>query len=449
MNRRTFIGNVIAATVGSPFSAQRTPAWKAGVATIDITPDRSLWMAGFARRKQASQGTALPLHAKALALQAGNGNPVVLITADLLGLTARITDRVAKAVQSRHRIRRADLLFNASHTHCGPVVDEQLSVAYDLTPEQWSDIRSYTAKLEEQLIQVSSDALKRLAAAHVAYGRDEAAFAANRRVAFKPLGPVDHSVPVLQVTNDRGAPMAIVFGYACHNTTLGDAFVQYHGDYAGVAQAELEKRHQGAAALFVTGCGADANPSPRGTLELVQAHGAALADAVDRALPKTAAVAPALRTSYGTVDLPFVSPDARERWKQRLKVEPVYLERYDALMSRQGPLPPTQADPVQVWKLGRASSGRAGDARESNVTLVALGGEVVVDYALRLAREYENETLWMAGYSNDVFGYVPSLRVLREGGYEGADAMIYYGRPGPFTEEVEERIVAKVRELMR
>jgi hypothetical protein len=104
---------------------------------------------------------------------------------------------------------------------------------------------------------------------------------------------------------------------------------------------------------------------------------------------------------------------------------------------------------VQVWKLGRASRGRAGDARESNVTLVALGGEVVVDYALRLAREYENETLWMAGYSNDVFGYVPSLRVLREGGYEGADAMIYYGRPGPFTEEVEERIVAKVRELMR
>jgi hypothetical protein len=433
MNRRTFLGTIVA---GLTVPQRTAPPWRAGVATIDITPDRSLWMAGFARRKQASQGTALPLHAKALALQAGNANPVVLVTADLLGFTARITDRVSKAVQSRHRLRRADLLFNASHTHCGPVVDEQLSVAYDLTPEQWSDIRSYSAKLEEQLIAVVSEALARLAPARVSHARGEATFAANRRVAFKPLGPVDHSVPILRVDNERGTAIAVVFGYACHNTTLGDAFVQYHGDYAGVAQAELERRHQGATALFVAGCGADANPAPRGTLELVQSHGVALADAVDRVLSSSQGLAASVRTAYGTVDLPFVAADARERWKAQLKVEPIYLERYDALMARQGPLPTKQPDPVQVWKVG-------------GLTLVALGGEVVVDYALRLAREYKNETMWVAGYSNDVFGYVPSLRVLREGGYEGADAMIYYGRPGPFTEDVEELIIGKVRELMR
>ena len=85
----------------------------------------------------------------------------------------------------------------------------------------------------------------------------------------------------------------------------------------------------------------------------------------------------------------------------------------------------------------------------SNLTLVALGGEVVVDYALRLAREYPKERMWVAGYSNDVFGYVPSERVLREGGYEGGDAMIYYGRPGPFAEGVEERIVGEVRKQMK
>lgn len=81
-------------------------------------------------------------------------------------------------------------------------------------------------------------------------------------------------------------------------------------------------------------------------------------------------------------------------------------------------------------------------------TLVALGGEVVVDYALRLAREYSARRMWVAGYGNDVFAYVPSLRVLREGGYEGADAMIYYARPGPFTEQVEELIIGKAHELI-
>ena len=73
----------------------------------------------------------------------------------------------------------------------------------------------------------------------------------------------------------------------------------------------------------------------------------------------------------------------------------------------------------------------------------------MIDYALRLAREYPQRRMWVAGYSNDVFGYVPSVRVLREGGYEGGDAMIYYGRPGPFTEEVEGLILGKVRRLVR
>ena len=442
MNRRQFINVLAGSTVGAPVLAARQPkgTWNAGVATVDITPKESLWMAGFARRTQASQGVALPLKAKALALQAGRSAPAVLVTADLLGVTARGTTQVAKEVQKRHRIQRADLLFNASHTHCGPVVDEQLSVAYGLSGEQWAAIQKYSEWLDATLVRLIDDAIAKLRPAHVEYGRGEATFAANRRVKFTPEGPVDHSVPVLQVKTESGGRLAVVFGYACHNTTLGDSFVQYHGDYAGVAQAALEKRHPGTTALFVTGCGADANPRPRGTVELVEAHGAALADAVDRALASTAPVPAALRTAFTTVDLPFLDDARRERWKKQLDIEPVYLQRHAALMekviARDGRLPAVQADPVQVWQFG------------DGLTLVALGGEVVVDYALRLAREYPQRRMWIAGYSNDVFGYVPSARVWREGGYEGGDAMIYYGRPAPFTEEVEELIFQQVQRMV-
>ncbi len=439
MNRRKFLTAVATIGLTSRGVALSTPTCLAGVATIDITPERSLWMAGFARRTLPSQGVAMPLHAKALALKCQGQPTAVLVTVDLLGLTARITGRVASLVQRRYRIRRADLLFNASHTHCGPVVDEQLSVAYDLSPEQWAAIRTYTAQLEDKLAAVIGDAVSRLRPARLRYARDEAGFAANRRVKFSPHGPVDHSVPVLRVDAAEGAALAVVFGYACHNTTLQDTFVRYHGDYAGVAQAVLEQRHPGSTALFVAGCGADANPLPRGTLELVEAHGTALADAVDRALKAAGPIDPSLRTAYGSVDLPFAGEAAREQWRSRLDVEEVYKRRHAALMkaavSRDGRLPAAQPNPVQVWRFG------------SGLTLVALGGEVVVDYALRLAREYPERRMWVAGYSNDVFGYVPSVRVLREGGYEGGDAMIYYGRPGPFTEAVEGLIVGEVRRL--
>ena len=255
-------------------------------------------------------------------------------------------------------------------------------------------------------------------------------------------------MPVLRVTGDDGSLRAVVFGYACHNTTLPPAFVEYHGDYAGVAQAALEKRHPGVVAMFVAGCGADANPLPRGTLELVQAHGVALADAVDRSLEAATPVAPPLRAAYGTVDLPFASADVRKRWRAKLGIDERYLRRYDAMMKamadREGRLPAAQPAPVQVWRFG--PDPRAGST-PSDLTLIAIGGEVVVDYAIRLAGEYPTRRIWAAGYSNDVFGYLPSRRVRLEGGYEGADAMVYYGRPGPFAENVEELIIGQIRRL--
>jgi Neutral/alkaline non-lysosomal ceramidase, N-terminal len=457
MERREFLTAVAAMTVTPQRLTRTGQGWRGGVATIEITPDRSLWMAGFAARTEASQGVALPLHAKALALKCGNQATAVLVTADLLGVTARMTDRVAAAVQRRLGLRRQNILFNSSHTHCGPVVDEQLSVAYGLTAAQLDDIRTYTTQLEDKLATVIANAVSRLEPAQLSYARDETDFAANRRTAYLPLGPVDHTVHVLRVDGLDGGLKAIVFGYACHNTTLPPTIVQYHGDYAGVAQAILEKGHAGTTALFVAGCGADANPTPRGTIDLVNAHGTSLAEAVDRALNSPISIAATLRTAYGTVDLPFVDEATRARWHSRLKIDAIYLERHAAVMKklidRDGRLPVAQRDPIQVWQFGSnvrddSTAARSSTREPAGFTLVALGGEVVVDYALRLAREYPARRMWVAGYSNDVFGYVPSLRVLREGGYEGGDAMIYYARPGPFTEQVEQLIVGKVHQLI-
>lgn len=80
--------------------------------------------------------------------------------------------------------------------------------------------------------------------------------------------------------------------------------------------------------------------------------------------------------------------------------------------------------------------------------MVFLPGEVVVDYALRIKREFDGARVWVSAYSNDVPCYIPSRRVLEEGGYEGATAMVYYDRPTKFAADVEERILKAVRELM-
>jgi hypothetical protein len=87
----------------------------------------------------------------------------------------------------------------------------------------------------------------------------------------------------------------------------------------------------------------------------------------------------------------------------------------------------------------------------SDLTLVALGGEVVVDYALRVKRDFDaaREPIVVAGYSNDVMCYIPSLRVLKEGGYEAGESMIYYGQPGPFDENIEEVVFGGIRSVLK
>jgi neutral ceramidase len=84
----------------------------------------------------------------------------------------------------------------------------------------------------------------------------------------------------------------------------------------------------------------------------------------------------------------------------------------------------------------------------NDVTLLALGGEVVVDYALRTKREYAGNLI-VAGYSNDVMSYIPTARILQEGGYEPVDSMIYYGQPGPYADDVEERITDGIHKVMK
>jgi hypothetical protein len=270
-----------------------------------------------------------------------------------------------------------------------------------------------------------------------------------RRAAGTLQGPVDHDVPVLAVRDTEGLVAALLVSYACHATTLD--IYQWHGDYPGVAVAELERRHVGATALFVAGCGANINPSPRRTVALAEAHGRALADAVDVALHGVQQpIADGLAVAMGDVALRFSkAPTAEEiRVAADDTVKPSVQKQMNQAWAKamqaevaSGGVRLEYPYPVQAWRVG-------------GLTWVALGGEVVVDYALRLKSEAgqqgrDSRDVWVFGYSNDVMCYIPSESLLAEGGYEGKTSMIPYGRPSPWAAGLEEKIVAQAHALVR
>lgn len=419
--------------------------WRAGVARVEITPTEPTWMAGFAARKHPAEGTLHPLWAKALVLDDGQGRRVAIVTADLIGTTRELGDAVA----AKTGIPRERIVLNSSHTHCGPVIGGCAPVAYDLDAAQTEIVEKYRQTLIDKVAGVIQKASAALTPAELAYGEGKATFAINRRsvrsgqyvIAPNPEGPVDHVVPVLRVSDKQGRPLAVLFGYACHNTTLGGDHYQYNGDYAGFAQIAFEKSHPGTTALFMIGCGADSNPNPRGTVELAQQHGESLADAVAQALDgKLEPLEGPLSVHFERVDLPFVEPPTRHQLETARGQGNVYQQRLAAELLRRleelGSLDRSYPCPIQVVRFG------------DDLAMVALSGETVVDYALRLRRELPDRRLWIAGYCNEVFAYVPSERVLAEGGYEGGGAMVYFGWHGSFQPGLEDRIIACVKKLL-
>ena len=189
--------------------------------------------------------------------------------------------------------------------------------------------------------------------------------------------------------------------------------------------------------MYLTGMGADSDPFPRGPLLEAKRHGLELAGAVMGVLGQPMhPVQGGFGFAYEEIDLPLAPPPAREQIEKDLQSQDVSLkqraELYLKLMNDSKPMPQSLKLPVATLRLG------------GEVTLVLMGGEVVVDYARRLKRVLAEEHPWTIGYAYEVPCYIPSARVLKEGGYEAESSLIYYGFYGPFRPEIEDLIVNRV-----
>jgi neutral ceramidase len=425
--------------------------WRAGVAKEIITPEKSVWLAGYGT-KRAPDGKLHELWMKALALEDAEGRRAVLITSDFEGVPKGMSDRVFAQLQQQFQLERQHVMFTFSHNHCGPRLGDDLVDYYPFEAEQVALVDEYTELMVTKCVAMVGQALAQLAPASLQMGEGKATFAVNRRnnreadvpqllAQGTPLkGPVDHAVPVLTVTRPDGTLAAVLFGYACHPTTL--SFSTWCGDYPGFAQLEIEKNHPGTTALFVNTCGGDQNPLLRRSVELCQRYGHMLAVAVEEVLKQPLKpVSPGLRTAFELIDLPYLSVVSRAelagllqdsnplraRWAARL------LKQLDAGEKFESAYP----YPIHAWRLGR------------EMLVIGMGAETVVDYALRFKREFGPGT-WVCGYADDQIAYIPSRRVWEEGGYEGGAYLYEYGRPAfRWSGDIEDRIAASVHRLVR
>jgi len=435
-------------------AASGDDTWKAGVATVSITPDEFFWMAGYGGRTAPAERKRTDLFAKALALEDAKGNLGVIITLDLVGIDRELAGRITERLKSSYGLKREQIAICTSHTHSGPVVGRNLGPLhyYSLNPDQQQKIDAYAEVLFAKVVATTGYAIAALAPARIQSGSGKCTFAVNRRENVPETdvpamrekgtlkGPSDHDVPVLSVRDSGGAIKAILFGYACHATVLSGS--EWNADYPGYAQTELEKNYPGAVALFWAGCGGDQNPLPRREIAIAEKYGAELAarvgDVIKADMPE---LTPELETFYQEIEAPLAPVPTIEQLRENAtspnRFEVARAKFLMRELEQKGALANAYPYPVAMWKLGKS------------IDFVLLGGEVVVDYALRLKREGRGTSTWVAAYSNDVMAYIPTLRVLKEGGYEGDTSGIYYGLPSLWADTIEEDIVKAVHAIGR
>ncbi len=418
---------------------------KAGLSKVDVTPGYPVRLSGYGNRREETTEVEQRIFAKGLALGTGPNDAAVLLTVDNCGISATMRREVAGRLQRRFGLPDERIAICSSHTHSAPMILGVLPNLFsmDIPPGHMAGIERYTRELTDWLEQAAVEAIQNMVPARLSWDTGTVGFAKNRRTVQTPpgtIGPVDHALSVLRITDANGKVRGVLCSYACHCTTV--SFNRIHGDWAGCAQRDMESDFPGTIALTAIGCGADQNPAPRGTYELADAHGRALADEVRRVMTsgpmKPIKALPMCRTKH--VQLPFDTPRSRSDWEERAASKSANiahharknLERLD----RGESLPTSLPYMVQTWVFAE------------DMAMVFLPGEVVVDYALRLKKDFDGPRLWVNAYANDVPCYIPSARVLKEGGYEGETAMVYYDRPNKFSAQVEETIAGAVREII-
>jgi putative membrane-bound dehydrogenase-like protein len=411
-----------------------------GVAKVDITPSEPILLSGYqSRGTNPSKGTAQALKAVALAIGSDEQGASLVVTVDNLGIPDAMTGQLAARLKSRAGITRERLAVGASHTHsapCLPGVAPNI-FAKPIPPDQQAVIDRYGVALLDKLEQACLDALKDRSPAHLAWGQGSVDFAMNRRTRG---GPVDHALPILRAVGLDGKLRAVLVNYACHCTTLDPKDHLISGDWAADARETIEADHPGSTALVLIGCGADANPKDRTGREIALRHGRAIGVEVSRLLkgPLTPLNTPPVGR-ITRLKIPFDTLPTIDELKA-LVVKggaPGYNASTQlARIDRGEPLQSELDYVVQAWHFG------------DDLAIVFLAGEVVVDYVLRLKSELDAKRLWVVAYANDDPCYIPSERILREGGYEGGGAMVYYGWPTRLKPGVEDKIITAVRDLV-
>ena len=437
---------------------------KAGFAIAKITPPIGTALNGFGERDfdpAGAQGVHDDLYVRALYLRQGRKEALIM-GFDLLFFSREESDRFKAAIGNRIGLAPDETLLNTSHTHTGPKVGNWYYTDSDPL---------YLQKLERDVVAAALEAKQSAREITLWAGETRTRVPLARRrpladgsVAFAPNpdGPVYDFLPFVLFKSRDGSPVCLLFSVACHPSTIkGDELAYFvSADFPGTAAPEIDKFLGKKAALFLQGAGGDAKASAigrdldqwrAGTWEDVAAVGRMIASEIQASYSAGLTKAqPDLQVSLREMRLPLAAlptkeilaailenPESRaEGAPVHLRVRRMWAEEQIALLDRGFGLRTEVPVLVQGIQLGRG------------LRIIAVEGELVAELGSLIRDFYGSGITFPLGYSNGAQMYLPTSRMIKEGGYE-VESYWEYRQPAPLSEGVEAHFIKALEDLKR
>jgi neutral ceramidase len=398
-----------------PFVAH-AQSFKAGVARADITPAPGVELWGYSNRSGPATGTLDPLYARVLVLDDGR-QAVAVVTLDLgRSFGQPQMNFVRTRVRQLHRVN--EVMFIASHTHSGPVIDED----YEQVP-------AWEQQALDKIVEAIGTARGRMTEARIGVGYGQAILGHNRRYiqsdgkvkmlwrnsTGQPTGVIDPSVGVIRVDNQQGQPLALLVNYACHPVVFGPDNLRYSADFPGAMARFVEASwNNQPICFFLQGAPGDINPMLDKTplAENADVEMRQLGEQLGREVVR---VSRSIQTEPSALpELAYLNEEMqfKNRWSQAAL--------RNAITAAYGPNPAKRylrylhdpiALPVTTLLINR------------QIALVGLPGEPFVGLQLMLKQRSPLTATFLCGYTNGYVGYFPTLRDAVAGGY-GANTIV-------------------------